>query len=172
MSDADGNDTSVTANQNTAALSTVFATAADMFKIADPVPVEKLTSGTCEFPRALQGADSKTRSKTKERCCKAIEYKFDVLFYYRSSKYTSCEEDDGKIQSAHDAIISVKHRCDELKLRIKSYDLQNACLVPILKNENGTNPLERCDFDPRMHLLDHYGSISQKEVKIWCNDCL
>ena len=89
MSDADGNDTSVTANQNTAALPTVFTTAADMFKIADPVPVEKLTSGTCEFPRALRGADSKTRSKIKERCCKAIKNKFDVPFYYRSSKYTS-----------------------------------------------------------------------------------
>jgi len=80
-SNADPNDVSATANQNTAALPTVFATAADMFKIADPVPVEKLTSGTCEFPRALQGADSKTRSKTKERCCKATENKYDVPFY-------------------------------------------------------------------------------------------
>ena len=93
-------------------------------------------------------------------------------FYYRSSKYTSREEDDGKIQSAHDAIISVKHRCDELKLRIKSYDLQNACLVPILINKKGLTPVERWDFTERRHLLDHYGSISQKEIKIWCNDCL
>ena len=171
-SNADPNDESATANPNTAALPTVFATAADMFKIADPVPVEKLTSGTCEFPRALRGADSKTRSKTKERCCKAIDNKFDVPFYYRSSKYTSREEDDGKIQSAHDAIISVKHRCDELKLRIKSYDLQNACLVPLLINEKGLTPVERWDFSERRHLLDHYGSISQKEIKIWCDDCL
>ena len=134
-SNADPNDTSVTANQNTAALPTVFTTAADMFKIVNPVPVEKLTRGTCEFPHALRGADSKTRSKTKERCRKAIENKFDVPFYYRSSKYTSRDEDDGKIQLAHNAIIAVKHRCDELKLRIKSYDLQNACLVPILIND-------------------------------------
>ena len=76
------------------------------------------------------------------------------------------------IQLANDAIISVKHHCGELKMRIKSYDLQNASLVPILKNENGTNPIERWDFDQRRHSMDHYGSIGQKEIQIWCDDCL
>ena len=32
--------------------------------------------------------------------------------------------------------------------------------------------MERWDFTKRRHLLDHYGSITEQEIKLWCDDCL
>ena len=59
-----------------------------------------------------------------------------------------------------------------MKLRIKAFDLMNACLIPTFKDETGATPADCWDFTNRRHLLDHYGSITLPEIKQWGDDCV
>ena len=136
------------------ALPTVHGSAADMFKVADPVDKATLAGGSCELPRSQRGTDAKTIAKSKERACAGLKVKFDLNYYQVSGKFT--EEDDSKsmaTKSTQDAIISVTYICEELKSRIKAFDLRNACLVPTLKDKN------------EVHLL--IGGTSEHEDTCW-----
>ena len=154
-------------------LPTVHATAGDMFKTSAPTDVALMAGGTCENPRSERGADSKAINKTKDRATKGLELKFGLPYYYVSGKYGE-DEDDGHTMatSTHDAIINVSYRCEEMKMIIKSFDLTNACLIPDCVNANGATPADRWGFSNRRHVLDHYGSITEADVKLWCEDCL
>ena len=150
-------------------LPTVHATASDMFETQDPLDVSQLKGGTCENPRSDRGADPKAIGKTKARATYTLDLKFGLPYYYVSGKYGE-DEDNGSsnsnTNSIHDAIISVSYRAQAFKLRVASFELTNACLVPTLIDENGANPVESWDFTKHRHLLDHYGSTTEQEVKL------
>ena len=170
----EGEDTTMPSTTGgTGGMPTIHVNATDMFKDADPIDKSKLAGGTCELPRSRRGSDEKTIGKNKERCCRGLKVKFGLNYFQVSGKYG--EDDDNETSAAarnsHDAIISCSYRCEEMKLRIKAFDLKNACLVPKLKNETGATPSDRWDFNNRRHLLDHYGLITLQVIKQWGDDC-
>jgi len=141
-----------------------------MFETTYTFDVSQLKGGRCENPCSDRGPDSKAIGKTKARSNYHLDLKFGLPHYYVSGKYGEDEDNrssNSNTNSTHDAIISVSYHAQAFKLRVLSFDLTNACLVPTLKNEKGANPRERWDFSKRRHLLDHYRSITeQKRLKI------
>ena len=145
-----GTGTVIMSSTTPANVPTVHKNAGDMFKTADPRDEALLSRGICENTRAERiKADAKELSKIKKRATEPIKYKFSLPNYLVTGKYG--EDDDekspGASGEAYDAIISTSHRCEAMHTRTKDFDLENACLVPKIKDKNGPTPADRWDFD-------------------------
>ncbi len=78
------------------------------------------------------------------------------------------EQSAGKVVSSamHMALVVVTYRNKEMKIHINKFEM-----VPELADENGAKAANRWDFTKaRRHVLDRYGSISLKEMKLWAKD--
>ena len=125
------------------------------------------------MPHDQRGSDTKTIAKNKERACAGLKTKFDLDYYQANGKLKDEDNDSSMVtKSTQCAIISVTYTYEELKNRIKAFDLMNACMIPELLDADRRTPKDRWDFMMPRNLLDHYGSIKGEVIKLPCDDCL
>ncbi len=120
----------------------------------------------CEYPKSKQPQDAKELRKQQEKATTPLKLKFGLPSHFLSGKYAS-EDENYDVKEAQDTIIGVANRVTKLKLRLVTFDMLNAVMIPKLANPNGAKPSKRWDFSSRKNLLDKFGSIEKEHTLLW-----
>ena len=133
-------------------------------------PKEEITGQMVSVKRTERGTTTKEINKTKSYATAALEHKFGLPTWFLANKDGEEEEGNLNTKDIQDTVCTIALRCEDFKRRCTDYDMNNLLLVPTLVDPDSDDMSVKWDFSKRRHLLDQFGSISQKEILAWTED--